>query len=64
MTSRGFIIGIALLLAVAATAAVAIYVRNVEERSDEASNMVQVSVSKEDIIAGERLDELLNRGAF
>ena len=64
MTSRGFVIGLALLLAVAATAAVAIYVRNVEERSEEASNMVQVIVAKDDIIAGERLDELLSRGAF
>lgn len=64
MTSRGFVIGIALLLAVAATAAVAIYVRNVEDRSQAAANSVQVIVAKEDIIAGERLDELLSRGAF
>lgn len=64
MTSRGFVLGIAMLLALAATAAVAVYVRGIEERSEKAENMVQVIVAKEDIIAGERLDELLARGAF
>ena len=64
MTSRGFVIGLALLLAVAATAAVAIYVRNVEESSEAAETQVQVIVAKQDIIAGENLDELLSRGAF
>jgi Flp pilus assembly protein CpaB len=64
MTSRSFVVGLALVLAIAATAAVAMYVRKVEENSGVSGQSVQVIVAKQDIIAGERMDELLSDGAF
>jgi pilus assembly protein CpaB len=52
------------VLAVAATTAVALYVRGIEKQQKAEQELTEVVVTKHDIAAGSRMDELLSEGAF
>jgi|SoiMethySBSTD1v2_1073268.scaffolds.fasta_scaffold1150393_1 pilus assembly protein CpaB len=63
--TRGVALVLALLLAVAATAAVFLYLSSVKkERRAPVADSVQVIVSKQDIPTGTKLDSLISAGAF
>src|SRR5688572_29981900 len=64
MRTRGIAIAVALLLALAATAAVFLYVRNVREDAKTAVTTVSVVVSTQDIASGAELDPLIQQGVF
>lgn len=61
MRQRGLVIGVAVLLALAAAASVYLYVDSVRE---EAGAGVTVVVAKHDIIAGTDLDKIIADGGF
>lgn len=64
MSSRGLVMGVAVLLATVATMAVYLYVRGVEENAENSQETVDVIVATQDIPAGTPLDNLLTQGAF
>jgi pilus assembly protein CpaB len=65
MKSRGgLVLGLALVLAVAATGAVFLYVRGVQREATGQTGRVTVIVAKQDIPAGTKLDPLVSGGAF
>jgi Flp pilus assembly protein CpaB len=64
MRTRGIAVALALLLAVAATGAVFLYVRNVREDAKTAVATVSVVVSSQDIAVGSELDPLIQQGVF
>jgi Flp pilus assembly protein CpaB len=64
MRTRGIAVGLALLLAVAATGAVYLYVRNVREDARSAVTTVSMVVSTQDIAVGTTLDPLIQQGVF
>lgn len=64
MRSRGLMMGIAVLLALGATAAVFMYVNGVRHDARTTGGMVTVVVATHDIPAGTRLDELVANGGF
>jgi Flp pilus assembly protein CpaB len=64
MRTRGIAVGLALLLAVAATGAVYLYVRNVREDARTAVTTVSMVVSTQDIAVGTTLDPLIQQGVF
>jgi pilus assembly protein CpaB len=64
MNSRGLMGLVAVTLAAVATLAVFLYVRGVQDQSRTGGESVQVVVSKQDILAGTDLDELISSGAF
>src|SRR5688500_6766490 len=64
MSNRGLVGGLAILMAVVATGALFLYVKNVRDEADSGPRQVDVVVSKEDIPAGTDLNPLLAEGAF
>jgi pilus assembly protein CpaB len=64
MRSRGSVLMMALLLAVAATTAVFLYLQGVQDQARTGGGTVEVVVSDEDIPAGTALDDLISRGVF
>jgi pilus assembly protein CpaB len=64
MSSRGLVMGVAILLATVATMAVYLYVRGVEEDAEAQNETVDVIVATQDIPANTPLDNLLTEGAF
>lgn len=66
MKIRGFVLAVALLLALGATSAVFLYVQGVrqEAKKSPSGNLVAVIVSTEDIPGGTALDPLIERGTF
>ena len=64
MKTRSTALLVALLLAVAATAAVFLYVKGAKEQAKTGGGLVAVVVSKQDIPAGTQLDSLVSSGAF
>src|SRR6266496_3800342 len=66
MKVRGFAVIVAVLLAVAATTAVYLYVQGVRHQAVKTtpSNSVTVIVPKEDIPAGTQMDKLIAGGGF
>jgi Flp pilus assembly protein CpaB len=64
MRSRGLVVAIAVVLAVAAAAAVILYTQGVKEDAEEGSNLTAVIVSSQTIPANQRLDPLIEQGVF
>lgn len=66
MRSRGLVVGIALVLAVVAAAAVILYTNKVKQDAAQGGSLVSVVVANQDIPANTSLDTLLaaNSGAF
>ncbi len=64
MKSRGPILAVALVLALGATGAVALYVRGARADAPGGGQTLSVIVSKQDIDPGTRLDPLLSEGTF
>jgi Flp pilus assembly protein CpaB len=64
MRSRGLVVAIAVVLAVAAAAAVILYTQGVKEDAVEGSNLRTVIVSTQTINANQRLDPLIDQGIF
>jgi pilus assembly protein CpaB len=65
MKARGMAIVLALVLAVAATGAVFLYVKGVKaDARSAATDLVEVVVPKQEIPAGTRLDDVISAGGF
>ena len=64
MRSRGLVVALALLLAVAAAAAVVLYTNGVKQAAQTGGNLKPVIVATQDIPANTSLDALLDKGAF
>jgi pilus assembly protein CpaB len=66
MRIRGFVLTLALLLALGATGAVFLYVQGVRQEAEKSpsGDLVAVIVAKEDIPGGTVLDPLIERGTF
>ncbi len=64
MRSRGLVVAIAVVLAVAAAAAVILYTQGVKETARDGSNLTTVIVSTQDIPANQQLDPLIDQGIF
>jgi Flp pilus assembly protein CpaB len=64
MRSRGLVVAIAVVLAVAAAAAVILYTQGVKEDATKGSNLQTVIVSSQTINANQRLDPLIDQGIF
>jgi Flp pilus assembly protein CpaB len=64
MRSRGLVVAIAVVLAVAAAAAVILYTQGVREEAEGGGRLETVIVSTQDILPNEPLDPLLGQGAF
>src|SRR5918992_3169632 len=64
MRSRGLVVAIAVVLAVAAAAAVILYTQGVKEDAVEGSGLTPVIVPTQDIRANVALDPLLAQDAF
>jgi Flp pilus assembly protein CpaB len=64
MRSRGLVVAIAVVLAVAAAAAVVLYTQGVKEEARVGGELTTVIVSTVDIRANEQLDPLLDQGVF
>jgi Flp pilus assembly protein CpaB len=64
MRTRGIAVALALLLAVAATGAVFLYVKNVRDDAKTAVTTVSVVVSTQDIASGAELDPLIQQEVF
>ncbi len=64
MRSRGLVVAIAVVLAVAAAAAVILYTQGVKEEAVEGSGLTPVIVPVLDIRANQQLDPLLEQEAF
>jgi Flp pilus assembly protein CpaB len=64
MRSRGLVVAIAVVLAVAAAAAVVLYTQGVKQDAERGSNLTPVIVATQQIPANQRLDALVDQGAF
>jgi Flp pilus assembly protein CpaB len=64
MRSRGLVVAIAVVLAVAAAAAVVLYTQGIKEDAQEGGGLTPVIVASQDIRANEPLDPLLAQGVF
>jgi Flp pilus assembly protein CpaB len=66
MKMRGFVLALALLLALGATGAVFLYVQGVRNEAEKtpSGDLVAVIVPKSDIPGGSALDPLIERGSF
>jgi pilus assembly protein CpaB len=64
MKTRGFALGLAVALALGATASVYLYVESVRADAVAPPNMVEVIVAKQDVPAGTSIDELIASGGF
>ncbi len=64
MRSRGLVVAIAVVLAVAAAAAVILYTQGVKQDAQEGGGLTPVIVSSQDIRANTPLDPLLAQGIF
>ncbi len=64
MRSRGLVVAIAVVLAVAAAAAVILYTQGVKETARDGSNLTPVIVSTQEIPANQQLDPLIDQGIF
>ena len=64
MRSRGLVVAIAVVLAVAAAAAVILYTQGVKEDAEQGGELTTVIVSSQDIPANQRLDPLIDQGVF
>jgi Flp pilus assembly protein CpaB len=64
MRSRGLVVAIAVVLAVAAAAAVILYTQGVKEEARGGGSLETVIVSTQDILPNEPLDPLLDQGSF
>lgn len=62
--SKGFVGGLAVLMAAVATGALFLYVRNLRTEAETGPAQVDVIVSKDDIPAGTDLGPLVREGAF
>jgi Flp pilus assembly protein CpaB len=62
MRSRGLVVAIAVVLAVAAAAAVILYTQGIKEGADQ--NLQTVIVATQEIPANQRLDALIEQGLF
>ena len=62
MRPRGFVITVAAVLAILATGAVYLYVRNVQNNNGGGTT-VSVVVAKQDIAVGAKLDDVISQGA-
>jgi len=64
MRSRGLVVAIAIVLAVAAAAAVILYTQGVKEDARRGGNLTSVIVSTQEIPANQQLDPLIEDGIF
>jgi Flp pilus assembly protein CpaB len=64
MRSRGLVVAIAVVLAVAAAAAVILYTQGVKEQAEEGGGLTPVIVATQDIRANQPLDPLLGQDIF
>jgi pilus assembly protein CpaB len=64
MRSRGLVVAIAVVLAVAAAAAVILYTQGVKEDAEQGGSLTTVIVSNQDISPSQRLDSLIDQGVF
>jgi Flp pilus assembly protein CpaB len=64
MRSRGLVVAIAVVLAVAAAAAVVLYVQGVKRDAETGGQLVPVIVATQEIPANQRLDALVDQGLF
>jgi Flp pilus assembly protein CpaB len=64
MRSRGLVVAIAVVLAVAAAAAVILYTQGVKQEAEVGGNLQTVIVSTQDILANEPLDPLIAQDIF
>ena len=64
MRSRGLVVAIAVVLAVAAAAAVILYTQGVKETAKEGGDLTPVIVSTQEIPANQQLDPLIEQGIF
>ena len=64
MRSRGLVVAIAVVLAVAAAAAVVLYTQGVKEDAERGGSLVRVIVSNQNIPPSQPLDSLIDSGAF
>jgi Flp pilus assembly protein CpaB len=64
MRSRGLVVAIAVVLAVAAAAAVILYTQGVKEDAEQGGSLTTVIVSNQNIPPSQPLDALIDSGAF
>ena len=64
MRSRGLVVAIAVVLAVAAAAAVILYTQGVKEQAEEGGSLQTVIVSSQEILANEPLNPLVAQDIF
>lgn len=64
MRSRGLVVALAVLLAVAAAGAVVLYTNGVKKSAESGGNLTTVIVATQDIPANTSLDELIASGGF
>lgn len=64
MRSRGLVVAIAVVLAVAAAAAVVLYTQGVKEDAEQGGELTTVIVATQEIPANQRLDTLVDEGVF
>jgi pilus assembly protein CpaB len=64
MRSRGLVVAIAVVLAVAAAAAVILYTQGVKEQAAQGGELTNVIVSTQEIPANQLLDPLVDQGIF
>jgi Flp pilus assembly protein CpaB len=64
MRSRGLVVAIAIVLAVAAAAAVILYTQGVKDDAIRGGNLTSVIVSTQEIPANQQLDPLIDQGLF
>ena len=64
MRSRGLVVAIAVVLAVAAAAAVGLYTQGVKEDAEQGGELTTVIVATQEIPANQRLDTLVDQGVF
>ena len=64
MRSRGLVVAIAVVLAVAAAAAVILYTQGVKEEARQGGELTTVIVSQQSIPANQRLNPLIEQGVF
>lgn len=64
MRSRGLVVALAVLLAVAAAGAVVLYTNGVKKSAETGGSLTTVIVATQDIPANTRLDELVDSGGF
>lgn len=64
MRSRGLVVAIAVVLAVAAAAAVVLYTQGVKEDARQGGELTKVIVASQEIPANQRLDSLIDQGVF